>query len=88
MEFFLVEIGVAGPCRRGVHGFVVASSGVLSKGYGHGGADVCLGDGQTETSVGPCLYRGAGHMLTSGHRSHASKLISFEILQEVMEKKI
>ena len=28
--------------------FMVASSGVLSEGYGHGGPGVCLGDGQTE----------------------------------------
>ena len=27
---------------------MVASGGVLSEGYGHGGPDVCLGDGQTE----------------------------------------
>ena len=28
--------------------FMVASGGVLSEGYGHGGPGVCLGDGQTE----------------------------------------
>ena len=28
--------------------FMAASGGVLSKGYGHGGSGVCLGDGQTE----------------------------------------
>ena len=28
--------------------FVIASVGVLSDGCGHGGAGVCLGDGQTE----------------------------------------
>ena len=27
---------------------MVASVGVISEGYGHGGPDVCLGDGQTE----------------------------------------
>ena len=27
---------------------MVASGGVLSEGYGHGGPGVCLGDGQTE----------------------------------------
>ena len=30
-------------------GFIVASGGVLSEGYGHVGPGVCLGDGQTET---------------------------------------
>ena len=29
-------------------GFMVASGGVLSEGYGHGGPGVCLGDGQTD----------------------------------------
>ena len=29
-------------------GFIVASGGVLSDGYGHGGPGVCLGDCQTE----------------------------------------
>ena len=29
-------------------GFMFASGGVLSDGYGHGGPGVCLGDGQTE----------------------------------------
>ena len=29
-------------------GFMVASGGGLSEGYGHGGPGVCLGDGQTE----------------------------------------
>ena len=29
-------------------GFMVASSGVLSEGYGHDGPCVCLGEGQTE----------------------------------------
>ena len=27
---------------------MVASGGILSEGYGHGGPGVCLGDGQTE----------------------------------------
>ena len=30
------------------HGFMVASGGVLSEGYGLDGPGVCLGDGQTE----------------------------------------
>ena len=30
-------------------GFMVASGGGLSEGYGHGGPGVCLGDGQTKT---------------------------------------
>ena len=30
-------------------GFMVASGGGLSEGYGHDGLGVCLGDGQTET---------------------------------------
>ena len=29
-------------------GFMVASGGVVSKGYVHDGPGVCLGDGQTE----------------------------------------
>ena len=29
-------------------GFMIASDGGLSEGYGHGGPGVCLGDGQTE----------------------------------------
>ena len=40
--------GGAGPCRGGVHRFMVASSGALSEGYRHDGPGVCLGDGQTE----------------------------------------
>ena len=28
--------------------FMVASGGVLTEGYGHGGPGICLGDGQTE----------------------------------------
>ena len=31
--------------------FMVASGEVLSEGYGHGEAGVCLGDGQTEAGV-------------------------------------
>ena len=34
-------------------GFIVASGGGLSEGYGHGGSGVCLGDGQTEDEVVP-----------------------------------
>ena len=34
----------AGP--RAFRGFMVASGGVLSEAYGHGGPGVCLGDGQ------------------------------------------
>ena len=33
--------------------FMVASGGVLSEGYGHGGPGVCLGDGQTEAEEVP-----------------------------------
>ena len=33
--------------------FVVASGGVLSEGYGHGGPGVCQGDGQTEAEEVP-----------------------------------
>ena len=33
------------------HCFMVASGGVLSDGYGHGGHGVCLGDGQTKARV-------------------------------------
>ena len=34
-------------------GFMFASGGVLSKGYGHGGPGVCLGNGQTEAEGVP-----------------------------------
>ena len=34
-------------------GFMVASGGVLSDGYGHGGPGVCLGDVQTEAEGVP-----------------------------------
>ena len=34
-------------------GFMVASGGVLSEGYGHEGPGVCLGDGQTEDEAVP-----------------------------------
>ena len=34
-------------------GFMVASGGVISEGYGHGGPGVCLGDGQTEAEGVP-----------------------------------
>ena len=51
--FFLIEI-------RGLdHGegvstrFTVASGGVLSEEYGHGGPGVCLGDGQMEAEEVP-----------------------------------
>ena len=33
--------------------FMVASGGVLSEGYGHGGSGVYLGDGQTEAEGVP-----------------------------------
>ena len=33
--------------------FMFASVGVLSEGYGHGGPDVCLSDGQTEAEGVP-----------------------------------
>ena len=32
-------------------GFMAASGGDLSEGYGHGGPGVCLGDGQTEACL-------------------------------------
>ena len=44
--FFLVEIRDRD--EETSTGFMVASGGVLSEGYGHGGPGVCLGDGQTE----------------------------------------
>ena len=34
-------------------GFMVASGGVLSEGYGHDGPGVCLGDRQTEDECVP-----------------------------------
>ena len=33
--------------ERASTGFIFASGGVPSEGYGHGGSDVCLGDGHT-----------------------------------------
>ena len=39
-------------------GFMVASGGVLSGGYGHGGPGVCLGDGQTEAEGIPTRRSG------------------------------
>ena len=51
--FFPVEIRGAGPCRGAPTRFVVASGGVLSEGYGHGGPGVCQGDGQTEAEEVP-----------------------------------
>ena len=35
-------------------GFIVASGGVLSEGYGHDGHGVCLGVGHTEDEGVPC----------------------------------
>ena len=34
-------------------GFMIASGGVLSEGYGHGGPGICLGNGQTEAEAVP-----------------------------------
>ena len=34
-------------------GFMVASGGILSGGYGHGGPGVCLGDDQTDAEGVP-----------------------------------
>ena len=42
--------------------FIVASGGVLSVGYGHGGPGVCLGDGKTEAEGVPS-QRGRGGAL-------------------------
>ena len=33
--------------------FMIASGGVLSEGFAHGGPGICLGDGQTETEGVP-----------------------------------
>ena len=46
-------------------GFMVASGGVLSAGYGHGGPGVCLGDGQTEAERVP-LQGARGDALLRG----------------------
>ena len=43
-------------------GFMVASGGVLSEGYGHGRPGVCLGNGQTEAEGVPSV-RGRGDAL-------------------------
>ena len=50
IRFFLAEIRGAVSCRGGDYaiGFMVASGGGLSEGYGHDGPGVRLGDGQTE----------------------------------------
>ena len=42
---------MAEPCPGASTGFMVASGGVLSEGYGPGGPGVCLGDGLTEVQV-------------------------------------
>ena len=39
--------------ERASTGFIFASGGVPSEGYGHGGSDVCLGDGHTEAEGVP-----------------------------------
>ena len=44
--------------------FMVASGGVLSEGYGHGGPGFCLGDGQTEAE-GVSSRGGRGYELHS-----------------------
>ena len=51
--FFLVKIRRVGPCQGAPKRFMVASGGVLSEGYGHGGPGVCLGDSQTEAEGVP-----------------------------------
>ena len=48
-----VLIRGAGPCRGASTRFMVASGGVLSERYRHGGPGVCLGDGQTEAEGVP-----------------------------------
>ena len=51
--FFLVEIKVAGPCLGATTGFMVASGGVLSDGYGHG----ALAPGLAMAKRRPIEYR-------------------------------
>ena len=46
--FFLVEIRGAGSCKVAPAGFMFASVGVPTQGYGHDGPGVCLGDGLME----------------------------------------
>ena len=48
-----IEIRGTGPYRGVSTGFMVASGGVLSEGYGHGGPGGCLDDGQTEAEGVP-----------------------------------
>ena len=43
--------------------FMVASGGVLSEGYGHGGPGACLGDGQTEAEGVPSQGGGGDALL-------------------------
>ena len=44
-------------------GFMVASGGALSEGYGHGRPGVCLGDGQTEAEGIPSEGGGGDALL-------------------------
>ena len=53
IRFFFVEIRGAVHAERAPTRFKVASGGVLSEGYGHGGPGVCLGDDQTEAEGVP-----------------------------------
>ena len=51
--FYFPDAIFVGPCRGASTGFMIASGGVLSEGYGHGGPGVCLGDGQMEAEGVP-----------------------------------
>ena len=49
-------------------GFMIASGGVLSEGYGHGGLGVCLGDGQTEAYLKDMGMTGLASVWTMARR--------------------
>ena len=53
LDFVLSKSEGLDHAERASTGFVTASVGVLSEGYGHGGPDVCLGDGQKEAEGVP-----------------------------------
>ena len=59
--------------------FMVASGGVLSEGYGHGGPGVCLGDDQTEAGAVPS-HGGRGDALLRCMPSYRPGLVSMYFL--------
>ena len=53
IRFFVVKSEGLNHAEEAPTRFMVASGGVLSEGYGHGGPGVCLGDDQTEAEGVP-----------------------------------